>query len=137
MLEKYLGSISSANGIAPLQRDTVVPLMTPFPEGRRTEVVRVPMVQKVRGRVTIMLPLMLPGVLAGALLAFTLSMDDFVVTFFTAGPGQPTLPLQIYSMIRIAVTPEVNAISSILMMLTLAVSLTAYRVSRDVWRAQL
>ncbi|AVA34594.1 spermidine/putrescine ABC transporter permease [Cupriavidus sp. SHE] len=85
----------------------------------------------------VMLPLMLPGVLAGALLAFTLSMDDFVVTFFTAGPGQPTLPLQIYSMIRIAVTPEVNAISSILMMLTLAVSLTAYRVSRDVWRAQL
>uniref|UniRef100_UPI003F49A85B ABC transporter permease n=1 Tax=Cupriavidus necator TaxID=106590 RepID=UPI003F49A85B len=85
----------------------------------------------------VMLPLILPGVIAGSLLAFTLSMDDFVVTFFTAGPGQPTLPLQIYSMIRIAVTPEVNAISSILMVLTLAVSLTAFRVSRDIWRAGL
>nr|WP_245176193.1 MULTISPECIES: ABC transporter permease subunit [unclassified Cupriavidus] len=69
----------------------------------------------------VMLPLILPGIIAGSLLAFTLWMDDFVVTFFTAGPGQPTLPLQIYSMIRIAVTPEVNAISSILMVLTLAV----------------
>ena len=82
----------------------------------------------------VVLPLILPGVAAGALLAFTLSMDDFVVTFFTSGPRQPTLPIQIYSMIRIAVTPEVNAVSSILMLITLAASLAAFRMSRDVWR---
>ena len=54
----------------------------------------------------------MPGVIAGALMAFTLSIDDFVITFFTAGAGTVTLPLQIYSMIKIAVTPEVNAVSS-------------------------
>ncbi|WP_296226592.1 ABC transporter permease [Ralstonia sp. UBA689] len=83
----------------------------------------------------VVLPLILPGVIAGALLAFTLSMDDFVVTFFTAGAGQLTLPIQIYSMIRIAVTPEVNAVSSILMLITRAASLAAFRISRDIWRA--
>ena len=57
----------------------------------------------------------MPGVIAGALMAFTLSIDDFVITFFTAGVGVSTLPLQIYSMIKIAVTPEVNAISTLLM----------------------
>jgi spermidine/putrescine transport system permease protein len=51
------------------------------------------------------LPLIMPGVIAGALMAFTLSIDDFVITFFTAGAGTSTLPLQIYSMIKIAVTP--------------------------------
>lgn len=85
----------------------------------------------------VVLPLILPGMVAGALLAFTLSMDDFVVTFFTAGAGQLTLPIQIYSMIRIAVTPEVNAVSSVLMLITLAASLAAFRISRDVWRAHL
>ena len=64
------------------------------------------------------LPLIMPGVIAGALMAFTLSIDDFVITFFTAGAGTVTLPLQIYSMIKIAVTPEVNAVSSLLMLLT-------------------
>jgi len=52
------------------------------------------------------LPLIMPGVIAGALMAFTLSIDDFVITFFTAGAGTMTLPLQIYSMIKIAVTPR-------------------------------
>jgi spermidine/putrescine transport system permease protein len=52
------------------------------------------------------LPLIMPGVIAGALMAFTLSIDDFVITFFTAGAGTVTLPLQIYSMIKIAVTPR-------------------------------
>ena len=65
------------------------------------------------------LPLIMPGVIAGALMAFTLSIDDFVITFFTAGAGTVTLPLQIYSMIKIAVTPEVNAVSTLLMLLTL------------------
>ncbi len=75
------------------------------------------------------LPLIMPGVIAGALMAFTLSIDDFVITFFTAGAGTVTLPLQIYSMIKIAVTPEVNAVSTLLMLLTLALIILASRLS--------
>jgi spermidine/putrescine transport system permease protein len=75
------------------------------------------------------LPLIMPGVVAGALMAFTLSIDDFVITFFTAGAGTVTLPLQIYSMIKIAVTPEVNAVSTLLMLLTLALIIVASRLS--------
>jgi spermidine/putrescine transport system permease protein len=75
------------------------------------------------------LPLIMPGVIAGALMAFTLSIDDFVITFFTAGAGTVTLPLQIYSMIKIAVTPEVNAVSTLLMLLTLALIIVATRLS--------
>jgi spermidine/putrescine transport system permease protein len=67
----------------------------------------------------ITLPLLAPGIIAGALMAFTLSIDDFVITFFVAGVGSSTLPLQIYSMVKIAVTPEVNAVSTLLMLLTL------------------
>lgn len=78
----------------------------------------------------ITLPLAAPGVAAGALMAFTLSVDDFVITFFTAGPGATTLPLQIYSMIRIAVTPEVNAISALLMLLTLGLIVIARQLLR-------
>jgi len=76
-------------------------------------------------------PLILPAVLAGALMAFTLSIDDFVITFFTAGVGVATLPLQIYSMIKIAVTPEVNAVSTLLMLLTLTLILLASRLAPD------
>jgi spermidine/putrescine transport system permease protein len=61
----------------------------------------------------ITLPTILPGVLAGGLLAFTLSIDDYVITYFTAGPGSTTLPLRIFSMVRFAVTPEVNALSTL------------------------
>jgi spermidine/putrescine transport system permease protein len=61
----------------------------------------------------ITLPTILPGVLSGALLAFTLSLDDYVITYFTAGPGSTTLPLRIFSMVRFAVTPEVNALSTL------------------------
>lgn len=65
------------------------------------------------------LPRIAPGILSGAMLAFTLSFDDFVVTFFTAGIGAGTLPLKIYSMVKFGVTPEVNAISTIALALTL------------------
>ncbi len=82
------------------------------------------------------LPLIMPGVIAGALMAFTLSIDDFVITFFTAGAGTVTLPLQIYSMIKIAVTPEVNAVSSLLMLLTLALIIIAAKVSPTLLRSQ-
>ncbi len=81
------------------------------------------------------LPLIMPGVIAGALMAFTLSIDDFVITFFTAGAGTVTLPLQIYSMIKIAVTPEVNAVSTLLMLLTLALIIIASRLSPNMLNA--
>jgi spermidine/putrescine transport system permease protein len=82
------------------------------------------------------LPLIMPGVIAGALMAFTLSIDDFVITFFTAGAGTVTLPLQIYSMIKIAVTPEVNAVSTLLMLLTLALIIIASKVSPSLLRSE-
>ncbi|MEM7335060.1 MAG: ABC transporter permease [Chloroflexota bacterium] len=63
-------------------------------------------------RVTV--PLLLPGIVAGALLAFTLSLDDFVITFFMAGPGSTTLPVLIFSKIRFGVSPEINAISTLM-----------------------
>jgi spermidine/putrescine transport system permease protein len=62
------------------------------------------------------LPLLMPGILGGALLAFTLSLDDFVITFFTAGVGSTTLPLRIYSMVKLGITPEINAISTLLLL---------------------
>jgi spermidine/putrescine transport system permease protein len=82
------------------------------------------------------LPLILPGVIAGALMAFTLSIDDFVITFFTSGVGTKTLPLEIYTMIKVAVTPEVNAVSTLLMLLTLAMIVIASRVAPDALRAK-
>lgn len=83
----------------------------------------------------ITLPLLAPGIIAGALMAFTLSIDDFVVTFFTAGVGSSTLPLQIYSMVKIAVTPEVNAISTLLMLLTLLLVMLASRFNKQALRS--
>lgn len=58
-------------------------------------------------------PMILPGVLSGALLAFTLSLDDFVITFFTNGPGSTTLPIYVYGLLRRIITPQVNALSSV------------------------
>lgn len=82
------------------------------------------------------LPLIMPGIIAGALMAFTLSIDDFVITFFTAGAGTSTLPLQIYSMLKIAVTPEVNAISSLLMLITLAVIMLVSKLAPGALRGK-
>ncbi|MBN9461233.1 MAG: ABC transporter permease [Burkholderiales bacterium] len=82
------------------------------------------------------LPLILPAVIAGFLMSFTLSIDDFVITFFTAGVGVKTLPLTIYSMIKIAVTPEVNAISALLLAVTLAMIIAASRLAPDALRAR-
>jgi spermidine/putrescine transport system permease protein len=64
------------------------------------------------------LPLILPGIVSAALLVFTISLDDFVITSFVAGPGAATLPIKIYSMVKTGVTPEINAISTILLMAT-------------------
>ncbi|MBA2345465.1 MAG: ABC transporter permease [Rubrobacter sp.] len=69
--------------------------------------------------VRVTLPLILPGVMAGALLAFTLSFDDFVITFFVSGVGSSTLPLKIYSMIKFGVTPVINALSTVVLVVTM------------------
>jgi spermidine/putrescine transport system permease protein len=66
----------------------------------------------------ILLPLLMPGIAAGGLLAFTLSIDDFVISFFVAGPGSTTLPIRIYSMIKHGSPTLINALSTILLLVT-------------------
>ena len=73
----------------------------------------------------VIVPHMRPGLIAGALLAFTLSLDDFVITFFTSGPDTVTFPVKIYSMVRFSVTPEVNAASTALIAITVTVTALA------------
>lgn len=75
----------------------------------------------------VILPYMQPALIAGALLSFTLSLDDFVITFFTTGPDAITLPVKIYSMVRFSVTPEVNAASTALIVITIIATVIAMR----------
>ena len=76
----------------------------------------------------ILIPHMKPGLVAGGLLAFTLSLDDFVITFFTSGPDTTTFPVKVYSMVRFSVTPEVNAASTILIIITVALTAMALKL---------
>lgn len=76
------------------------------------------------------LPSIAPGVLAGALLVFTLSLDEFVIAYFTAGPSTQTLPIAVYSMVRFGVTPEVNALATILVLISVVVVVVAARSLR-------
>lgn len=79
----------------------------------------------------ILLPLALPAVAAGWLLSFTLSMDDVVVSSFVTGPGFEILPLKIYSMVKVGVSPEVNALATILMLLSLLLVAASQLLLRD------
>lgn len=76
------------------------------------------------------LPLIFPAILSGALLTFALSFDDYVVTTFNAGVGSSTLPLYIYGKVKFGVTPEINAISTIIVAVTAVAVLVAWRMSR-------
>jgi spermidine/putrescine transport system permease protein len=76
------------------------------------------------------LPLIAPGIVAGALLSFTISIDDYVITSFVAGVGATTLPLQIYSMLKVGVTPEVNAVSTLLLAVTIVLIVIAQRLQQ-------
>jgi spermidine/putrescine transport system permease protein len=78
--------------------------------------------------VDILIPHMRPGLIAGALLAFTLSLDDFVITFFTSGPDTVTFPIKVYAMVRFSVTPEVNAASTLLIVITFALTALALKL---------
>jgi spermidine/putrescine transport system permease protein len=76
------------------------------------------------------LPLLMPGIVAGAMLAFTLSLDDFVISFFTAGPESATLPIFIYSSIRRGITPEIHALSTLLFLFTVVLVIGLERMTR-------
>jgi spermidine/putrescine transport system permease protein len=67
----------------------------------------------------VVLPLAAPGIAAGAMLAFTISLDDVVITFFTSGPGSTTLPLYIYGQLKFGVSPSINALSSFVLLVSL------------------
>jgi spermidine/putrescine transport system permease protein len=71
------------------------------------------------------MPLMMPGIVAGAMLAFVISMDDFIITLMVGGAGSTTLPVYIYSMIRRGLTPEINAVSTVLLLVSIGI-VTAY-----------
>ncbi len=79
----------------------------------------------------VLLPLLAPGIAAGGLLAFTLSIDDFVITFFVTGPGATTLPIQIYSMIKHGSPPLINALSTILLVVTFLIIWTVQHLTED------
>ena len=76
----------------------------------------------------VLIPHMKPALIAGALLSFTLSLDDFVITYFTSGPDTVTFPVKVYSMLRFSVTPEVNAASTILIILTIVLTAIALKL---------
>lgn len=79
----------------------------------------------------ITLPIISPGIIAGAMLAFTLSLDDVIISFFAAGPESNTLPLKIFSMVKFGVTPEINALSTAMMVFTLTIVIVAEGIRRN------
>jgi spermidine/putrescine transport system permease protein len=78
----------------------------------------------------ITIPQLMPSLIAGAVLAFTLSMDEFVIAFFTNGPETPTLPMVIYSMIRFGVTPEINVLGTLLLAISFVGVILAQRIGK-------
>ncbi|SBV32894.1 polyamine transporter subunit; membrane component of ABC superfamily [uncultured Sphingopyxis sp.] len=76
----------------------------------------------------VLIPHLKPALVAGALLSFTLSLDDFVITYFTSGPDTITFPVKVYSMVRFSVTPEVNAASTLLIVLTVILTFLALKL---------
>jgi spermidine/putrescine transport system permease protein len=78
----------------------------------------------------ITLPLLVPGIVSGAILAFIISMDDFIITLFVAEAGTTTLPLYIYGLVRVGVTPEVNAVSSLMLALSVLFVLASFLIGR-------
>ena len=73
----------------------------------------------------IILPEIIPGIISGATLAFTLSLDDVIISYFTTGPGSNTLPLQIYSMIKTGITPDVNALTTLIILVVMIILFTS------------
>ena len=78
----------------------------------------------------ITLPLILPGIIGGALLAFTVSFDNFMITYLLAGPGVTTIPIQIYSMVRFEITPKIHAVSTLIVLISMSLIFIYGRVNR-------
>ena len=76
-------------------------------------------------------PVILPAILSGWLLAFTLSLDDLVVASFTTGPGANTLPIVVFSKVRLGLSPEVNALSAIIMLIVILAAISIYLINRS------
>ena len=81
----------------------------------------------VLGRVT--LPGIMPGIVGAALFAFTISIGEFVVSFFLTSAGTTTLPIRIYSIVKVGITPEINAMSTLILVATLILSVVAFRLT--------
>ncbi len=79
----------------------------------------------------VIMPLLMPAIIAGWLLSFTLSLDDVVVSFFTTGPSFEILPLKIYSMVRLGIKPEINALSAVMFLLSLVTVTVAHLVTKE------
>jgi spermidine/putrescine transport system permease protein len=75
-------------------------------------------------------PLILPGIIGGALMAFTLSLDDFIISLFLSGPGTSLLPVEVYSRVRRAITPEINAISTLMLLFSITLVLLSQLLQR-------
>jgi spermidine/putrescine transport system permease protein len=83
----------------------------------------------------ITLPLIMPGILGGALLAFTISLDDFIISFFTTGPGGMLLPIEVYGRVKRAVTPTINAVSTVMLVLSMLLVLASQLVQQRTRRS--
>ncbi len=83
----------------------------------------------------ITLPLIMPGILGGALLAFTISLDDFFISFFTTGPGGMLLPIEVYGRVKRAVTPTINAVSTVMLVLSMLLVLASQLVQQRTRRS--
>jgi spermidine/putrescine transport system permease protein len=79
----------------------------------------------------VILPMIMPAVVSGWLLSFTLSLDDVIVSFFVTGPAYEILPLKIYSMVKLGVTPEINALSTVLILLTFLAVIVSQRIVKE------
>ena len=84
----------------------------------------------------VLLPMMLPGILSGYVLAFIISLDDFIITNLVAGPGATTLPLAIYGMVRVGFTPEINAISTMMLGVSMIFVSLSYLFGRSGAKSQ-
>jgi len=82
--------------------------------------------------VKVVIPSILPGMLSGFLMAVTMSLEDFVITFFVSGPGSATLPLYVYSMIRYGVSPVINALSFVLILSIMLIAFTLRRFLKTI-----
>lgn len=82
---------------------------------------------RVKTFLTVTLPIILPGVISGAFLAFTLSVDDIIISFFTTGPGSNTFPLKVMELTKTGVTPDVNALTTIVLVITIVVVIVSQR----------